>query len=188
MPPFALQSKQWYNSSKFSSNLWDHNVNARLVVNKVDSISLFTEFASRRKYLNKFTLIKSTRRSITFKTMDAITYCNHKVYVVTSLKRSWLIFDAVLVWIILIEMKQVHSPFYEIQFVMLTSLELFLSKCSTKFTNTVDNSTKSPRWPTYSYQASPVLSLRNLEVPRGMADQTLNTGSIEYINIYYKRR
>ena len=141
------------------------------VVNEVDSISVFNKkSASGRKYLNKFTLIKSTRRSITFKTMDAFTYCNHKVYVITSLKRSWLIFDAVLVWIILIEMQQVHSPFYEIQFVILTSVELFLWKFSTKFTSTVDNSIKSPRRPTYSYQASPVLSLRNLEVPRGMAD------------------
>lgn len=171
MQPFPLQSKQWHNSSKLSSNLWDHNVNARQrVVNEVDSISVFKESASGRKYLNKFIVIKSTRRSITFKTMDSFTYCNHKVYVITSLKRSWLIFDAVLVWIILIEMQQVHSPFYEIQFVILTSVELFLWKFSTKFTSTVDNSIKSPRWPTYSYQAPPVLSFWNLEVPRGMAD------------------
>lgn len=171
MPAFPLQSKQWYNSSKLSSNLWDHNVNARQhVVNEVDSISVFKESASGRKYLNKFTVLKSTRRSITFKTMDAITYCNHKVYVITSLKRSWLILDAVLAWIILIEMQQVHSPFYEIQFVILTSVELFLWNFSTKFTSTVDNSIKSPRWPTYSYQAPPVLYFRNLEVPRGTAD------------------
>lgn len=84
--------------------------------------------------------------------MDAITYCNHKVYVITSLKRSWLIFDAVLVWIILIEMQQAHSPFYEIQFVILTSVELFFLK----FFNKVYK---------YSWQLDQIAAVTNLLVP-----------------------